>query len=360
MGVVSIHRETGCITDTTTVVEPFQVYELGTANGKFRRTSTYHCSRGTHIYYTNGESIKSARLRYHLKNKYSTSTFPTCYVITDASTKNETFFKHKEYFGWTDDMVTNIESLPKPPITPRQKKTAGTDEIQVANISHFVKPPTGAANPYVRFESKPATFDSNSTYYYVDFYYFNPTWNDKNISEYMSTVVDIFVNKKSNNSADTIYGINVKNKGLLKIGKWINVVDVVKKYIDANVKEYEQYLYTMEQKQDYIATQKIQKVLTRFPTIITNIENKETSKMFQDFLKANTKVSNISQTKYAFLNMLNIKPKNHDTSAFEPKAFANMLEKKYLGLFGLDIDYYSNGSSTEAISKIINFIDKHS
>jgi len=361
VSVIGVHRETGCIDDKTILPADYSVYTVSGPSARFKRTGTYHAYNSGNIYYTNSGSIKSARLRYHLKNKYSTSTFPTCYIITDASAKNETFLKHKEYFGWTDDMVTNIESLPKPPVTPRQKKTAGTDEIQIANISHFIKPAAiVAANPYVRFESKPATFDSNGTYYYVDFYYFDPTWNGKNVGDSMSTIVDIFVNKKLNNSADTIYGINVKNKGLLKIGKWINVVDIVKKYIDANVKEYEQYLYTMEQKQDYIATQKIQKVLTRFPTIITNIEKKETSKMFQDFLKANNKVSNVSTTKYAFLNILNIKPKNHDTSVFEPKAFANMLEKKYLGLFGLDIDYYSNGYSTEAISKIINFIDKHS
>lgn len=360
VGVVGVHRETGCIDDKTTLPAEYSVYTVSGPSARFKRTGSYHSNNSGNIYYTNGVSVKSARLRHHLKNKYNTGTFPTCYVIVDLSNKNETFLKHKEYFGWADDMVTNIESLPKPPVTPRQKKTAGTDEIQVANISHFIKPPTGTTHPYVRFESKPATFDSNSTYYYVDFYYFNPTWNNKNISDYMGTVVDIFVNKKLNNSADTIYGINVKNKGLLKVGKWINVVDVVKKYIDANAKEYEQYLYTVGQKTEYLVTQKIQKALTRFPTIITNIENKETTKMFQDFLKANIKVSNADSTKCGFLSILNIKPKNHDTTAFDPKEFANALEKKYLGLFNLDIDYYSNSHATEAISKIINFIDKHS
>jgi len=357
VGVVSIHRETGCITDANAIAAPFQVYELGSANGRFRRTGTYHCTKGSHIYYTNGDSIKSARLRYHLRNKHSTSTFPTCYIIADASNKAETFFKHKEYFGWTDDMVTNIESLPKPPVTPRQKKTMGTNEIQVADISAFIKK---VPNSYPRFTSKPATFDSAGTYYYVDFYYSDPMWNGKNINDYMSTIVGIFVDTKLNNSADTIYGINVKNKGLLKIGKWINIIDVVKKYIDANVKEYEQYLYTIEQKNDFANTHKIQKVLTRYPSIITSIENKETRKIFQDFLKSNIKVSNENTSKSGFLNLLNIKAKNYDTNIFDVKAFLKILEDKYLGLFGLDVDYYSNANSVDAIYKIINFVDKNS
>jgi hypothetical protein len=358
VGIVSVHRETGCITDTTSIAASFQVYELGSANGRFRRTSTYHSSRGAHIYYTNGDSIKSARLRYHLKNKYNTSTFPTCYIITDSSNKAETFFKHKEYFGWADDMVSSIESLPKPPVTPRQKKTIGTDEIQVADIGAFIKK---VSNSHVRFNSKPATFDSAGTYYYVDFYYFDPMWNGKkNVGDCMNTVVDIFVDKNLNNSVDTIYGINVKNKGLLKVGKWINIVDVVKKYIDANSKEYEQYLHTIEHKLDFNDTYKIQKVLTRYPGIITNIENKETRKMFQDFLKANTKASSENASKSGFLKLLNIKSKNHDTAAFDVKAFSKILETKYLGLFNLDIDYYSNTNSTDTIYKIINFVDKNS
>jgi hypothetical protein len=82
--------------------------------------------------------------------------------------------------------------------------------------------------------------------------------------------------------------------------------------------------------------------------------------MFQDFLKANTKASSENASKSGFLKLLNIKSKNHDTAAFDVKAFSKILETKYLGLLGLDIDYYSNTNSTDTIYKIINFIDKNS
>jgi hypothetical protein len=99
----TVHKATGAFDPTTNVGGGFTVYMLDSANGRFKRTSnytTYSENRGVDIFYTNLSAIKSARLRYHLRTKYATGVFPTCYIITDESKNNDTFNKHMNYFGW--------------------------------------------------------------------------------------------------------------------------------------------------------------------------------------------------------------------------------------------------------------------
>jgi hypothetical protein len=368
----AVHKATGAFDPTTNLVSAFDpttnlvsgftVYMLDSVTGRFKRTSnysTYSENRGVDIFYTNLSAIKSARLRYHLGTKYATGVFPHCYIITDESKNNDTFNKHMNYFGWNKNIVTNIESLPKPPPTPRQKKTAGTDEIFYADISEFIKPTKKHHNgAYVYWGKKAATFDSTGTYYYIDFYYSDPVWNNGvNVDTYMSDAVKIFVDNKLNGSETTIYGINVKNKNLLKIGKWINIFDLVKNAVLSNKDKHEQDLFRVQLRATFDSLSAIYTTLTRHPQIITNITNTDTRKKFQEFVKVYAGLSNNASTDVKFLELFGIKPKKHSELSIDPSEFKKMLNEKYLGVLGIG-DSYSTVSAP--IYKIINFIDEKS
>jgi len=305
-------------------------------------------------------SIKSARLRHHLRTKFATGTFPTCFIITDTSKNNEHFFAHMKYFGWDNSIVTNIDALPKPPAVPRQKRTAGTDEIFYADISEFIKPTLKHYNgPHAHFSKKAATFDSTGTYYYVDFFYSDPVWNNgKNISQYMTDVIKILVANNLNNGANVIYGINVKNKNLLKVGKWINIFDIVKKTVLAEKEKHEQKLYLCDARVDFENTAAIYQLLTRHPSLITNLKSEDTRKMFQTFVKVYGDLAKNDNNSNNFLRLFDIKAKKHADLGIDPKAFKKNLDEKYMGVFDLASDYYSN--KLAAVYKLINFIDEKS
>jgi hypothetical protein len=360
--VQTTHKESGAFDAKGNVGGTFVLYMLDSLTGRFKRTSNYnpHLIREVQIFYTNLSSIKSARLRYHLGTKYATGVFPHCYIITDESKNNETFNKHMKHFGWDSKIVTDIESLPKPPPTPRQKKTAGTDEIFYADISEFIKPTKNHHNhrPYVYFGKKAATFDSTGTYYYIDFYYSDPVWNNGvKLDLYMSDAVKIFVDNKLNGSETTIYGINVKNKNLLKIGKWINIFDLVKNAVLSNKDKHEQDLFRVQSRAAFDSLSSIYTRLTRNPQIITNITNTDTRKKFQEFVKVYAGLSNNASTDVKFLELFGIKPKKHSELSIDPSEFKKMLNEKYLGVLGIG-DSYSTVSAP--IYKIINFIDEKS
>ena len=358
----TVHKATGAFDPTTNVGGEFVLYMLDSANGRFKRTSNYTAyseNRGVDIFYTNLSAIKSARLRYHLRTKYATGVFPTCYIITDESKNNDTFNKHMNYFGWNKNIVTNIESLPKPPPTPRQKKTAGTDEIFYADISEFIKPTKKHHNgAYVYWGKKAATFDSAGTYYYVDFFYADPVWNNgKNIEAHMSEALKLFVDNKLNGSETMIYGINVKNKNLLKIGKWINIFDIVKKVVHADKAKYEQDLYRIQSRAKFETVNGIYNKLTRHPQIVSNITNADTRKKFQTFVKSYSELLKDSSNNVKFLEIFDIKANKHVELDIDPIEFKKMLTEKYFGV--LDIgDHYSIVASP--VYKIINFIDENS
>lgn len=359
----TIHKKTGIIDANTNVAAGFVMYHLDSVNGRFKRNTNYHPhsdTRGVQIFYTNNLSIKSARLRHHLRTKFATGTFPTCFIITDTSVNNAHFFAHMKYFGWDNKIVTDIDTLPKPPAVPRQKKTAGTDEIFYADINEFIKPAQKHYNgPHVYFSKKAATFESTGTYYYVDFFYSDPVWNNgKNISQYMTDAVKVFVDSKLNNGVNVIYGINVKNKNLLKVGKWVNVFDLVKTNILANKEKHEQKLYLCDARVEFENTAAIYQLLTRHPSLITNLKNEDTRKMFQTFIKVYADLSKNDNNSNSFLKLFGINAKKHTDLGIDPKAFKKNLDEKYMGVFDLASDYYSN--KLTAVYKLINFIDEKS
>ncbi|MEF9450291.1 hypothetical protein, partial [Escherichia coli] len=129
----------GIINGNQPVNFSFQLYSLDTLFGKIRKTSNYSSSsaRPTVIFYTNGETIKNARLRYYLANNFGGGNMPVCYIIADASPAAKHFHLHKNHFGWDKHGLTilEIESLPKPPPAARAKKTTSTDEIFYTSVT---------------------------------------------------------------------------------------------------------------------------------------------------------------------------------------------------------------------------------
>ena len=173
----------------------------------------------------------------------------------------------------------------------------------------------------------------------------------------MSEALKLFVDNKLNGSETMIYGINVKNKNLLKIGKWINIFDIVKKVVHADKAKYEQDLYRIQSRAKFETVNGIYNKLTRHPQIVSNITNADTRKKFQTFVKSYSELLKDSFNNVKFLEIFDIKANKHVELDIDPIEFKKMLTEKYFGV--LDIgDHYSIVASP--VYKIINFIDENS
>jgi hypothetical protein len=357
--VVSAHRNAGCISPNGTIGDIFTVYNLDTINGRVKRTGTYHPhsdTRGVHIFYTNGTSIKNARLRHHLRTKYANSKLPTCFIIADNSKNLEIFNKHKAYFGWDDNVVTHIDSLPKPPPVPRAKKTANTDEIPVADISNFYKQEYAHRNLIVGFNKAAAEFDSNGTYYYVNFSYSDAVYGneDKKIDDILHHAVHILVDNKSF-TEKTIYGINKKNSKLLKIGKWVNVIDLAKNVVAANKSKYEQDMYDHTQLPEYRECGSMFARLNNSRNIIANINNIQTRTMLEKFVASHKVLNHKKYDHIPLLTLLGFTAKNHSSDTFDISSFKKIFENKYLDIFSSVTGYDDH---SKLIYTFINLVDE--
>lgn len=362
-GLSNVHKNAGCLSSTGTL-DYYRLYVLESLGGKIKSTSTYHPhsdTREVRIFYTNSTTIKKSRLRHYLNTTYTAGkAMPTCFIITDASNKAETFFKHAKYFGWDSAMITNIDTLPKAPITPRQKKTTGTDEIMYADISGFFNTSKDkyASSSHVIWNKKAASFDSSGTYYYVDFYYNDPVYgpDNKNISDVLSDAVSV-ITKDKTLTENIIYGINVKNKSMRDIGNWINVMDLVKKNIDSNKAKYEQEMYKISQGVHFSKVSHVHSKLSASPSIISNLKNDDSRNMFKTFIKTYTGVHSNPTGNSKLLDMFKVNAVKHEDLDIDPIEFTKTIETKYFNLFQ-SIDPYQNNS--KIVSNLINFIDEKS
>ena len=357
--LTAVHRNAGTLLQNGTIGDFYGMFSLDTINGRMKRTSTYHPhsdTRGVHIFYTNSASVKNARLRYYLRNKYADGKIPTCIIITDSSKNLEIFNKHKAYFGWDSNIVTNIDALPKPPPVPRAKRTANTDEIPVADIGNYYKEEYANRNLAVSFSKAAATFDSNGTYYYVNFLYNDPVYgkDDQKIDDSLSSAIRIIVDNKGM-SEKTVYGINKKNSNLLKVGKWINLIDLAKNIITANKKKYEQDLFDYAHLSEYRECAPIFNRLNNNRAIILNINNTKTRDMFEKFLTSNKILTQKKHEHIQLLSTLGFTAKNSDADTFDIRGFKKIVENKYLDIFS-NISGYENNS--KLIYTFINLIDE--
>jgi hypothetical protein len=358
--VVHVHKETGCLSDKTSLPH-FQLHALERIEGRCKKTGTYYPQvdgRDVIIFYTNNESIKIARLRHYLNTNYATKPIPVCYVVTDVSPNNKTFFAHKKYFGWEDSIIKSIESLSKPPPSPRVARIVGVNEISYADISKFITSPAHG-NAYISWGRKSAQFDAAKTYYYIDFVYNTATWKGHDVDRIVDDAVRVFANKKLNDDATEIYGINRKNVKLLKTGTWINVFDLVDKHVKANKAVFEDQLYIRQYKDELESLNGLHQKLTWRAAFIKNLTNDKTREMFQAFLTAHSSSSKQVERLHDedFYTFFKVTPKKHSDLPIDVTEFKRLLKDKYLGVFDIVYEY---ADDVNAVAKIVNFIDEKS
>ena len=246
--------------------------------------------------------------------------------------------------------------MPKPPPTPRVKKAIGTDEVFQAFIKDFFNPEH--RHPSVAWYRRAGTFNSNETYYYFDFHYTYAVNNNTEITEHVDDMIRNLVAEKAI-SSEMIYGINSKNKNLLKVGNWVNIVSLYKTTIAANKEKYEQQYYMHNQRGSFTDLCNIYHKLSYHPNIVANIKNDDTRNMFSSFVSTYVKVTNdaINRVNPVLMNLAGILPKKHKELPIDPVAFKKLLDTKYFGIVDTMEVYHNKASS---LYKVINFIDEKS
>lgn len=364
--VTSVHAKTGIVSGQVAIAHPFQVHFLDTLYGRIKRTGTYHADNTGHkvvFFYTNGETIKNARLRHYLATEFQgkNKPIPRCYIITDASPKASFFQKHAAHFGWDKADMIEIEALPKPPPAARAKKTTSTDEIFYFQTDSLYRNGDSRKTPNVYWMKRGETIDSTKTYYYVDFLYYDPAVKGANISS--SMIADYFKVAIDNNllgGEKVIFGINVKNKRLLRTGKWVNVIDLVTKHVAKHKKDFENELYLANFGEKLRAFDELNRQLTRNNDFINRIDSADTKATFKEFLDAYKKyvLKEVYSFQDAFYTQLGITAKNHGTAPIDVVALKKLVEDRYMGIFSM-LDNYGYGHGPK-LAKLVNFIDKNS
>ena len=352
------HKNSGALLANGTISGYFELFHLDTLNGNIKRATSYippKDGRQTRIFYSSN-TLKKARLRHHLATKYTDGKIPSCYIILDASNGHEILNKHKAYFGWDDSIITEIESLPKPPVASRTRAATSTDEIFVADIGNYYKTEYSNRQLEVKFLKKAADFDDKGTYYYVDFLYndvINPKDN-KPSNDLMNELVRFLVNENAINHT-AIYGINKKNAELLETGKWINLFDVASNIISANTSKYEQELHDHAQFAKFYECSSVYNRLNNHPSIVNNIKNDDTRDMFSKFVSTRNTLSRKKFDSINLIHRLGVVAKNHAKNSFDLDAFKAILQNKYLDIFA-SVQPYADCDTL--IYTFINMIDE--
>lgn len=336
---------------------------------KFKKTGSIYANidKEVIVYYTNQSSLKKARILHHVStNAYMDKRNIIALVDTSAGNKNVNALK--DHFGWTNAQVINVESLPKPPVTPREKRTAATNEVAMYDLDSMIeyyKPQNKATLnrycPTLTWSRTGASFNGAETYYYVDFLYNDATWNNKNVVEHMHDLVKLFVKNNLNGSATKIYGINKKNQHLLKVGNWINIVDLVKtKVIDTNKSANEQELYMVSEYDKYTDFYNLYYKLSEQKDIIKNIVSADTRTLFTDFVQTYELLQkNYSDNRCKLLYFFGATAACHSPLKCDLAKFKETLSNKYMNIFSINSSRYDRDNS-KIYFDLINFIDAKS
>jgi hypothetical protein len=301
--------------------------------------------------YTNQDALKKARVRHYLKGKFSRTNIPDTILVCDQSPNFKVFKAHCKYLGIPDTAIINIEELPKPPRVARATRTVATDEINYVDLE-------GVNSHSVYWNRKAEKFEPTGTYYYVDFYYSTPTWKkDDDVSSKLPAAIR-FVNqtKVIPSTNKILYGINKKNKHMLTVGTWINILDLAEteaKKVQADI-EHDVYISELGDKINTIGN--VRRVITT-PSFINKLENKKTAEMFSNFIKLGVSVEKIHPDRRIILDLFKFKAAARKPLPVDLAVFKDTINNKYLGVFGL-IDSYS--PNLPSVAKIINFIDEKS
>lgn len=330
-----------------------EIYQYRTHTGQLRNTreNRYHAGdkEGAIFFVTNSDSLKRSRLRYHLLTKYPNGNYPTIHVIHDH-TGNVVWEAHKKHLGLSDSIVFDIETLPKPPAKPRSPSTAKTNEIHTFPLGQVTSR---------HWTTAELEADSKGTYYYIDYFYSDPTYKDKPIGgDVVHAAVQYGISNKLFGSAPALYGINRKNKFMLKTGKWINFMSLVEKAIEKDSTDLAHELYIIEVYEPKVsANQNLRHKINR-SHFIEFLDRKTTRDLFEKFTEAFNSGRTEKTNLYSVLGRhFAIKAKKNPTFDDTLVNLGNTINDKYMNIFDM-IDTYSTDS--KKLARIINFIDKNS
>jgi hypothetical protein len=258
------------------------------------------------------------------------------YGFEDAHLKAYWTYEGGSFSNYASEPIVTSDGYVDYVIKPTWKGTIGSLMLEFDNI------PEGSRRPL---------------YYYIDYMYSSPVWNNKKIDDVLQNTINLFVQNGLYGSETKIYGINKKNSGLMKVGKWINVFDVVKKNIfDANKAKYEDDFYKANQIEKINNLGSLHNIITK-SNIISMIASKDTKNVLLNFIKEyneiQTKNYNIDRN---MMSTFGISPKKH-TDMFDIDAFKNVLSTKYMNLFNI-ANFYSD--NIKSLASIVNFIDEKS
>ena len=310
--------------------------------------------------YTAEENLKKSRIRHFLKGKFPSGNIPDTMLVIDKSPGFKYFKTHCTYLGIPDTALVHIEDLPKPPRIPREAKTATTNEINYVVLEGFK---SDARSNNVWWGKKANTFNGKDTYYYIDFYYSDAVLPGKRgvIGGKLGSDVDViirFLKSKNIFAKDTthVWGINVKNKHLLKVGTWVNIYDLAKKEATKYSDEWGHNLYLMNLGDSLSRLSNVRRMAS--DALLSKIANKETIATFKAFIDLTAKVHEINTSDTQSLTKLfKIEPKNNEKQSFNLKEFEKLLEEKYMGIFTM-MEYHSVPAAK--LARIVNFIDEKS
>jgi hypothetical protein len=305
------------------------------------------------FFYTSEDSVKTSRLRYHLKTKYA-GKYPMMYVVIDKSPGFSTMKAHAAYFGIPDDTLVQIESLPKPPRQPRDPIIRAAADAIYYTSTDFLKA-NGRSSYWYK---KSHTFDPTETYYYVDFKHSNPMFGSKEIEGCFETVVRYLVKKKAlPDNISTVYGINKKNRFVLKIGTWVNIFKDAATTIKGDRTELEKEYYLREMSTTIGEFSALRRQVDSVKGFMSYVKNQDTIKMFNSFMELYKRVENVKSDIQDICQFFEFTPNKHDLEIFDLEEFRKILSEKYRDLFTMiDNVYFYN--KADVIGDLINFIDE--
>ena len=244
--------------------------------------------------------------------------------------------------------------MPKPPRVPREARTATTDEINHADIS-------SVDDRYgVSWSRRAAKFDATETYYYVDFYYTTPTWKTKDVGHTITSIIRFLKNHKSfPNGVTSVYGINKKNQHLLKVGTWINIVDLAKKLAAKKRSELEHnlYLFELNESGELSGFGNVNRIISNSNSFMDHLKNRDTKNMFEGFVELRKVAGNTNSDYKTVCNLFGFLAKKHMPLPVDLEHFKKTLNVKYMGIFNM-LDVY--GTIGVNMANLINFIDEKS
>ena len=325
------------------------------------------------IFYTNSAGIKRSRIRHYLTTKYSSSAnYPRIYLVEDSSANFVDLFAQTDYLGIDRNRILNIESLPKPPRPPKEKrdpKEKITDGLYYTDITKF-RSIKDSDNPYIYITAKSVDIDPNGTYYYVPIRFTTPviTIDKKEITldnTQLACLLHYAVSKKLvPESVKDVLMLNMKTRHVMKVGTWINIAEVAYKSVKKNaLEDIEQKMFESSYRADVMeSVGNFHRMFSSYndpngTSFFKTLENEDTIAFFQELrrIQKGESLRALTPIEDTFAKLFQLKGKKHTDPKITVASVNSTLNDKYMGIFTF-VDCYSDG--TKKLAKLINFIDK--